>query len=108
MARNRREAELLAYLFDKLQAIEDVNGESAFHNSMIVYGGGIRHGHGLRNTPTLLAGHGGGGIQQGRHYVYEADQTPLANLWLSMLRQAGVEAERFADSDGTLPGPFSV
>lgn len=108
MARNRKEAELLAYFIDKLKAIKDANGESAFYNSMIVFGGGIRHGHGLRNTPTLLAGHGGGGLYQGQHYVYEEDHTPLANLWLSMLRHAGVEAERFADSDGTLPGLFSV
>ncbi|MEQ8791939.1 MAG: DUF1552 domain-containing protein [Pirellulaceae bacterium] len=108
MARNRKEAELLAYFIDKLKAIKDADGESAFYNSMIVFGGGIRHGHGLRNTPTLLAGHGGGGLHQGRHYVYTEDHTPLANLWLSMLRQAGIEAPRFADSDGTLPGLFSV
>lgn len=108
MARNRKEAELLAYFIDKLKAIQDANGKSAFYNSMIVFGGGIRHGHGLRNTPTLLAGHGGGGLDQGKHYVYEEDHTPLANLWLSMLRQTGVKTERFADSDGTLPGLFSV
>jgi len=107
MARNRKEAELLAYFIDKLKSIKDANGESAFYNSMIVYGGGIRHGHGLRDTPTLLAGHGGGGLHQGQHYIYESDQTPLANLWLSMLRQTGIEADRFADSDGTLPGLFS-
>ena len=108
MARNIKEAELLAYFFDKLKAIKDVNGESAFHNSMIVFGGGIRHGHTLRNTPTLLAGHGGGGLHQGQHYVYSEDHTPLANLWLSMLRQTGAETERFADSDGTLSGLFTV
>lgn len=108
MARNRKEAELLAHFIDKLKAIQDVNGQSAFYNSMIVFGGGIRNGHGLRNTPTLLAGHGGGGLSQGKHYVYEEDHTPLANLWLSMLRHTGVEAERFSDSDGTLPGLFSV
>ena len=108
MARNRKEAELLAYFIDKLKAVRDLDGQSAFHNSMIVFGGGIRHGHGLRNTPTLLAGHGGGGLKQGQHYVYEEDETPLANLWLSMLRQAGVKADRFADSEGTLPGLFSL
>ena len=118
MARKRKEAELLAGFIDKLKAIKDPNGESAFYNSMIVYGSGIRHNHhttdtptlvhGLRNTPTLIAGHGGGGMYQGRHYVYTEDHTPLANLWLSVLRQAAVPAERFADSDGTLQGLFSV
>jgi len=108
MAKNVKESELLAYFFDKLKAIKDVNGESAFHNSMVVYGGGIRHGHTLRNTPTLVAGHGGGGLHQGQHYVYNESHTPLANLWLSMLRQTGVETDRFADSDGTLSGLFTV
>ncbi|QDU96021.1 DUF1552 domain-containing protein [Lignipirellula cremea] len=108
LAKNIKEMELLARFIDKLKNIQDVNGQSAFHNSMIAYGGGIRNGHGLRNTPTLVAGHGGGGLDQGRHYVYTEDHTPLANLWLSMLRQTGIQVERFADSDGSLPGLFSV
>jgi hypothetical protein len=30
--------------------------------------------------------------------------TPLCNLYLSMLEMSGVKAERFGDSTGTLPG----
>ena len=54
-----------------------------------------------------MLGHGGGGIQQGQHLIYQSNQTPLANLWLAMLQQAGVKTDRFADSDGKLPGLFA-
>jgi hypothetical protein len=45
-------------------------------------------------------------MQQGQHYVYESNQTPLANLWLSLLNQVGVKADSFADSDRKLTGLF--
>ncbi len=106
IARDRQRAEQLAYLIDRLKALKDPDGTSMFHNTLIAYGSGIRTGHKLRDTPTLIAGHGGGGMNQGRHYVYESNQTPLANLWLGMLNQVGVDAKRFADSDGKLGGLF--
>jgi hypothetical protein len=31
----------------------------------------------------------------------------LSNLWLGMLRSSGIEIDRFADSEGMLPGLFS-
>ena len=101
--RDQKQIELLAHLIDKLKAIKEPDGTSAFDHTLIAYGSGIRHGHQLYDTPTLVAGHGGGGMNQGQHYVYESNQTPLANLWLSMLHQVGVEADRFSDSDGKLP-----
>lgn len=106
IARDRKQLELLANLIDRLKALKDPDGTTVFHNSLIAYGSGIFTNHHTLDTPTLVAGHGGGGLNQGQHYVYESKQTPLANLWLSMLRQVGVEAERFADSEGPLPRLF--
>lgn len=107
IARDQKQLELLAHLIDKLKALKDPDGSTVFSNTLIAYGSGIRTNHLLRDTPTLIAGHGGGGINQGSHYVFQSGQTPLANLWLGMLRQGGVKADRFADSDGTLPGLFA-
>lgn len=107
IARDRKQLELVAYLIDRLKALKDPDGKSVFQNSLIIYGSGIRTNHDLRDTPTLIAGHGGGGMKQGQHYIYESNQTPLANLWLSVLRQVGIETERFADSEGFLPGLFA-
>ncbi|QDT39039.1 DUF1552 domain-containing protein [Stratiformator vulcanicus] len=106
IARTTTQIELLAYLIDQLKGIQEVDGSSVFDHTTITYGGGIVHGHYLRNTPTLVAGHGGGGLNQGEHYVYESEQTPLSNLWLGILRNAGIEADRFADSDKVLPRLF--
>ena len=49
-----------------------------------------------------LAGRAGGTIAPGRHLQYEKD-TPLCNLYVSMLDRMGVKADRFGDSTGPLP-----
>ena len=71
---------------------------------MIVYGSGISDGnrHNNENLPVLLAGRGGGTIESGRHLVYEVE-TPMTNLFLSMLDRVGVPIERLGDSTGRLP-----
>ena len=107
IARDRKQLEMVAKLIDDLKGLKDPDGSSVFDNSIIAYGSGIRTNHDLLNTPTLVAGHGGGGMNQGQHYIYESKQTPLANLWLSILNQLGIKTDRFADSDGKLKGLFA-
>jgi len=52
--------------------------------------------------PVLVAG---GGFRHGAHLAFDPKRNhPLPNLYLSILRQTGLEAERFATSSGTLPG----
>lgn len=72
-------------------------------NSMIVYGSGLSDGnaHQHFDLPVLLAGRGGGTLQTGRHVRYAKD-TPMSNLYLSMLDRAGIEMERFGDSTARL------
>ena len=106
IARDQKQLEMLAYLIDRLKDLKDPDGSTVFDNSVIAYGSGIRTNHMTRDTPTLVAGHGGGGMNQGQHYIFESEQTPLANLWFSLLNQAGVKTERFGDSEGKLGGLF--
>ena len=105
--RDQKQLELLAYLIDRLKAIKDVDGSTVFDNSLISYGSGIRTNHHLTDTPTLVAGHCGGGLNQGQHLVFESNQTPLANLWYSVLKHVGIRTDRFADSEGSLTGLFT-
>jgi hypothetical protein len=101
---NRWHVEQYAYLLRKLRAMKE--GErSVLDNSMIVFGAGLRDGnkHDPHNLPVVLAGRAGGRIAAGQHLSYAPD-TPLANLWLSMLDAFGTPVERFADSTGRLPG----
>ena len=76
---------------------------SVLDNSMILFGCGIGDGdrHNHHDLPILLAGRGGGSVTPGRHLKYAKD-TPLCNLYVSMLDAAGVKTDRFGDSTGPL------
>lgn len=91
-----------AYFLDKLKAVKEGDG-TLLDNSMIVFGAGIsdpdRHNH--NDLPILLAGRGAGTLTPGRHIVLP-DETPLTNLYLSMLDRMGVGAEKIGDSSGQL------
>jgi hypothetical protein len=93
----------LAYLLDNLKAHQEGEG-TLLDNCMIVYGSGIGDGnrHNHNELPILLAGKGGGTIRTGRHVRYPRE-TPLTNLYLSMLDWMGVSLESFGDSTGRLP-----
>lgn len=95
--------EQLSYFLEKMKTTEDIDGKSLLHNSMIVYGGCISDGnkHNHNDLPILLAGHGGGAFKPGRHTNLGED-VPLANLYLRMLEEFGVNAKRFGDSTGIL------
>lgn len=99
--------EQYAYLLNKLRSMPE--GESnVLENSMILFGSGLRDGnkHSPRNLPLVLAGSAGGRIQTGRHVTYDRN-TPLSNLYRSMLAAFGTPVSAFADSDGELPGILS-
>jgi hypothetical protein len=94
----------LAYLLTRLRDIRE--GErSLLENTMVLFGSDLHDGnsHNPHNLPIVLAGQAGGRIQTGQRLKYEKD-TPLANLYVSMLTAMGVPTERFADSTGPLPG----
>ena len=93
---------LLGHFLEKLRNTPDGDGTLLDH-SMIVYGGGIGNGnlHEHTNLPCLVAGGGGGRLQGGRHLAYP-DDTPMANLLLSVLDKAGVRSEELGDSTGLL------
>ena len=70
---------------------------------MIVYGSAIADGnrHSHHDLPILLAGKGGGTIASGRHLVYPKE-TPLNNLFLSMLDRMDAGVDSLGDSTGRL------
>jgi hypothetical protein len=93
----------LAYFLEKMANTKDVDGNSLLHNSQIVYGcansDGNRHSH--VNLPIILAGHGGGTLNPGRHTKFNDE--PVTNLYLCMMdRIGGQSIERFGDSTGRL------
>ncbi len=94
--------ERFAYFLKKLKATGD--GESnLLNNSMILYGSAISDGnrHNHDDLPVILAGHGGGTINSGRHVKYP-NETPLNNLFLSMSERMGCKIDKLGDSKGVL------
>lgn len=90
------------YFLEKLDSISD--GEhSLLHNSMALYGSGISDGNRHRHDdlPIVLGGSAGGKIKTGRHIVPNGE-TPMGNLFLSMLDIMGTPAESIGDSSGRL------
>ena len=96
--RDTVQSELLAGLLDRLKATPAPDGTSLFDHTSLVFGSNIRSGHYLDNCPTLLAG-GGAGIRLGQHVVLPKD-TPLCNVWLTLLKRSAIEVERIGDSTG--------
>jgi hypothetical protein len=78
---------------------------SVLDNCMIVLGAGIADpdAHAHSDLPIILAGGGSGTLQPGRHVAFQG-QTPMTNLYLSMLERMGIQHKRFGDSTGPLPG----
>ena len=95
--------ELFARFLEKLKSIPEGDG-TLLDRSMIVYGSGLGDGnaHNHDELPILLAGGGGGTIATGRHVRYPRN-TPLNNLFLSLLDRMDAGREQLGDSTGRLP-----
>ncbi len=93
-----------ARFLERLNGISEGGGTLLDH-SMIVYGSAIADGnrHSHHDLPILLAGKGGGTIASGRHLVYPKE-TPLNNLFLSMLDRMDAGVDQLGDSTGRLKG----
>ena len=101
---NRYHVEQFAAWMQKLKAVPE--GDSTLlDNSMIVYGAGLSDGndHTHHDLPTVVAGGGGGFLKTGRRVTYRKE-TPMSNLFLTMMDRMGVHAEHFGDATGRLPG----
>lgn len=96
--------EQFAYFLNRLKNTPE-GDSNLLDNSMIVYGSAIsdanRHRH--EDLPVLVAGRGSGTLNPGGHMVLKSE-TPMSNLFLSMLDRMGVKEERFGDSTDRLHG----
>jgi hypothetical protein len=93
---------LISYFLDRLKNTPDGDGTLLDH-SIVLYGSAMSnsniHNHGP--LPVLVAGGAAGKMKGGRH-IKTPDETPMANLLLSILDKAGVPQESVGDSTGLL------
>ena len=93
---------MLAYFLDKLKATPDGDGNLLDH-SLVLFGSGMSNSneHNHNPLPMILAGGASGAVKGGRH-IRLAKVTTHSNLLLTILHKAGVRAEKFGDSTGTI------
>ena len=91
-----------AYLVEKLAGLDEGDG-SMLDSTLFLYGTGISDSntHFHDDLPIALVGGKATGIHGGR-YIRYADDTPLANLHLTILDKLGVPLDTLGDSTGRL------
>ncbi len=89
---------LFAHFLEKLRSIPDGDGNLLDH-SLILYGSSMSNSnlHNHKPLPILVAGN----VKGGRHLKF-AEDTPMANLLVSLLNRAGVPQNQVGDSTGPL------
>ncbi|MEO8499260.1 MAG: DUF1552 domain-containing protein, partial [Planctomycetota bacterium] len=92
-------SEQVAYFFGRLQEYRDQNG-SVLDNTIVLYGSGASTTHWPKNLPTMIAGGTNMGLKHGTYW--RKPETPLSNVYLSILRSMGIETDVFSDSTGVL------
>jgi len=98
---NRHHVAQLSYILQRLKSIPEGEG-NLLDNTLVMYGSGICDGnrHNNENLPILFAG-GGDRMQTGQHLKFRTE-TPVCNLFNSMLDVAGAKVDLFGDSTGRL------
>ncbi|WP_397570251.1 DUF1552 domain-containing protein [Schlesneria sp. T3-172] len=94
---------LFAEFLSKLQSTEEKD-KTLLDQTIVMLGSelGNANSHDNRNLPVILAG---GGFRHGQYLAFDSHKnTPLANLYVSMLQQLGLEVDKFASSTGPLSG----
>ena len=97
-------AQLTASFLERLKATEDGDG-SLLDHSITMFGSGMSNSnlHDYMNLPVALFGGGSGQLKGSRHLSYSGE-TPVANLYLSLLEKIGGPVAQFGDGTATLSG----
>ena len=92
----------LAYLLERLASVQEGDGTLLDH-CMVAYGSGNSDGnrHNHDDLPVVLAGGACGTLKTGRHIRY-ASETPISNLWVSLLNRMDINVDQLGDSNGEL------
>ncbi|MCU1324796.1 MAG: hypothetical protein JWN34_166 [Bryobacterales bacterium] len=94
----------VAHFFERMNSYKDRNG-SVLDNTIVLFGSGASTTHNSHNLPTLIAGGANLGLKHGNYWKSAGEtETPMSNVYLSILRSMGIHEESFSDSTGTLSG----
>lgn len=86
----------------QLSEAKDVDGSRLLDQTVVLRGSNLGNAssHSTRELPIFVAG---GGFNHGHHIGFDPDShPPLSNLYLKLLHQLDIPAERFGASNGTI------
>ena len=98
---NRYHVSQIPYFLEKLKNTPDGDG-SLLDHTVVMYGSAMGDGnvHNHKRCPLFFAGHGNGALKGNLHFK-APDGTPMANVYLTILRRMGLrDLENFGDSTG--------
>jgi hypothetical protein len=98
---NKFHVSVLPHFLEQLKTT--MEGEaSLLDKTVIMYGSPMANGnvHNHRNCPLIMLGKGNGALEGGVH-IKAADETPMANVMLSLMHKLGMDdLKTFGDSTG--------
>ena len=100
---DQKRCEQLSYFINLLKNTKDVAGTSLYDHTILSWGTNIRTSHMTKYVPVIITGGGAKNIKHGRHIILDNEDTPLGNLWLTLLQEAGVPVDKFGNSTGIIP-----
>jgi hypothetical protein len=98
---NKHHVSMLPYFMEKLKAATEGDA-TLLDKTLIVYGSPMANAnvHNHRNCPLIVLGRGNGALTGGVH-IKAADDTPMANVMLSLMHKLGLDdMKSFGDSNG--------
>src|SRR5438477_3825045 len=98
---NKYHIGMLAYFIDKLKNTPDGDGNLLDH-SLVLYGSPMGDGnvHGHKRVPMVLMGKASGRVK-GNLHVRAADDTPQANILLTVAQKLGLDNDSVGNSTGS-------
>ena len=98
---NRYHVSMVPYFLKKLKDTPDGDGANLLDNTLVIYGSpmGNSNVHNHKRCPLFLAGKAGGALR-GNLHLKAADGTPMANVFLTVMQDIGLDLKTCGDSTG--------
>ncbi|MEZ6089858.1 MAG: DUF1552 domain-containing protein [Pirellulaceae bacterium] len=85
----------------RLDGIEEADGRSLLDHTVLAFSSSAGMDHSRDKLPTIMFGGEALGLKHQTHLVLPAE-TPLANVWHTMVDRVGVKLDRLQDSTGVI------
>jgi hypothetical protein len=99
---NAYHVSVVGYFLDKLRNTQE-GGSNLLDNSLVMFGSpmGNSNMHDHNDLPLFIAGTAAGRYATNRH-IENPKGTPIANLFVTLAQNEGIDLQSFGDSNGRM------